>query len=109
MQKQYFIAAAAALCLMATAPVLAQEPRQISAEQAEKLQALQNMTPEERQAFIAAKREEMKNLSPEEREAAKAARKEQFQNMSDEDKQALKERFKERKSGENRRTKRSAP
>jgi hypothetical protein len=110
MKKQILMAAVAGFCLMAAtaamaeeAPIAAPQPApitdQLSPEQAEKLEAFKNMSPEERQSFVEQRREDVKNMTPEEKEAFKEERKQAFQSMTPEEKQELKQKFKDRRGG----------
>lgn len=89
MKKQLLMAAVAGFCLMTASaaiaenvapPELAPLSTQMSPEQADKLDAFKNMTPEEKKAF-------------------KEERKQAFQSLSPEEKEELKQKFKDRRGG----------
>lgn len=62
----------------------------------EDMDAMKDMTPEERKAYVAQKREKFKNMSEEERAAHREEMRARFENMSDEEREAL---MKHRKHG----------
>lgn len=104
MKKQLLMAAAAGFCLMTATVAMAEDlaapasvEARLSPEQAEKLEAFKNMSPEERQAFVEQRRAEVQNMTAEEKEAFKAKRKQAFQNMSPAEKEELKQKFKDRR------------
>ncbi len=82
--------------------VLAPAPTPIEAPAARNhppLENLKNMTPEERQAFVAQHRSQLQNMTPEEKEALKAERKAKLQNLSPAQKEQLKAALQERAGG----------